>query len=524
MSATEATAATPPAAGIREWLGLAVLVLPTLMLGLDLTVLHMAVPHLGADLDASSVELLWIADVYGFLVAGLLITMGAVGDRIGRRRLLLIGAAAFGAASVLAAYSSSPEMLISSRALLGIAGATLMPSTLSLLSDMFQDPRQRSLAIGVWLIAFTVGGLGGPAVGGVLLEHFWWGAVFLLAIPVMAVLLVAGPLLLPERRGARPARLDAASVALSLGAILPVVYGVKDIATDGASPAALAAIAVGAVLGAGFVRRQRTLTDPLLDLRLFTRRRFTGAMLALSLTTPLISSFAFFFTQHLQLVEGLSPADAGLWFLPLGAATVAGALSAPMLARRYPPAAVIATGMVVAAGGFLLLSLMDTGSGLALLMTGSILVGLGINTLAALGTDLIVGSAPPEDAGSASAMSETGNELGAAAGIAVGGSIGTAVYADRIAASMPDGLPAATAASVRDSFAAAFATADDLPPAVGAELIAAGREAFMAGMNAVAGISALAALAVAALVMATLRQVPPIGAEEATGGEALEST
>ncbi|MBB4660634.1 MFS transporter [Conexibacter arvalis] len=508
---TDDADAAPARAGLREWLGLIVLVLPTVVLGLDLTVLYMAVPHLGADLGASNTELLWITDVYGFMVAGLLITMGTLGDRIGRRRLLMIGAAAFGAASALAAWSVSPEMLIASRALLGVAGATLMPSTLSLLRSMFGDPKQRSLAIGVWLIAFSIGGITGPAIGGLLLERFWWGSVFLLALPVMALLLATAPLLLPEHRSPRPGRLDPASVALSLGAILPFVHGVKEIAKDGPGAGALLAVALGVAVGLLFARRQRTLADPLLDLRLFARRRFTAALLALMLSMPLMYSFTFYFTQHLQLIAGLSPGEAGLWFLPLGAATVVASLAAPLLARRFRPASVIAAGMAVAACAFAALSLLDAGSGLALLIVGGVLVVVGLNPLGALGTDMIVGSAPADEAGSASAISETGNELGAAGGIAVGGSVGTAIYSARIEEAMPAGVPSDAAASAGDSFAAAFAVAEELPATVGAELLAAGRDAFLAGMNAVTALSAVAAVAIALLVLATLRQVPPIG-------------
>ncbi len=214
-------------AGRREWIGLAVLTLPTLLLALDESVLFLALPRLGSDLAPSSAQLLWIMDIYGFMIAGFLVTMGTLGDRIGRRRLLLLGAAGFGVASVVAAYSTSPEMLIVTRALLGIAGATLMPSTLALISNMFRDPQQRSLAIGGWMAAFTGGFMIGPLIGGTLLEHFWWGSVFLMGVPVMALLLAVGPVLLPEYRAAEAGRLDLVSVALSLAAILPVIYGLK---------------------------------------------------------------------------------------------------------------------------------------------------------------------------------------------------------------------------------------------------------------------------------------------------------
>jgi DHA2 family multidrug resistance protein-like MFS transporter len=260
---------SPGRAGRREWLGLAVLALPCLLYSMDLTVLHLAVPKLTADLRPSSVELLWIIDIYGFLVAGSLITMGTLGDRIGRRRLLLIGAAAFGAASIAAAFSTSARMLIATRALLGVAGATIAPSTLSLIRNMFLDPRQRTTAIGVWITSFSVGGAIGPLVGGIVLETFSWGAVFLIGVPVMVLLLIIGPRLLPEYRDPAAARLDPLSALLSLLAVLAVIFGLKRIAQDGLAVGPVLFILAGLVVGAAFVRRQLRMPDPLIDLRLF---------------------------------------------------------------------------------------------------------------------------------------------------------------------------------------------------------------------------------------------------------------
>ncbi|OLF06692.1 MFS transporter [Actinophytocola xinjiangensis] len=495
---------TSTRAGLREWLGLAVLALPTVLLALDLTVLHLALPHLGADLGASNTELLWITDVYAFMVAGALITMGTLGDRIGRRRLLLIGAAAFTAASVLAAYSTSPEMLIATRALLGLAGATLGPSTLSLIGTMFRDPRQRSLAIGLWLTAFSLGGALGPAVGGILLEYFWWGSVFLLGVPVMVVLLVTGPLLLPEYRAPRPGRLDLVSVALSLAALLPVIYGVKEIARSGLGVVPVAAIVAGAVAGVVFVRRQRRIADPLLDLTLFGSRRFSGALVGLMLGAVTLYAFTFYFTQHLRLVDGLSPLRAGLWFVPLAMATVVAATVSPLLARRFRPERVIAGGLVVASVGFVALAVSDTGAGLPTLIGAGVAIGVGINPLLVLGTDLVVGSAPPDRTGSAAAISESGSELGAGVGIAAFGTLGTTVYGTEVAAAMPPEVPAEVAAEARDSIVGAFAVVADLPAPVGERLLAVAREAFVSGMGVVSGASAAVLVGTAVLVLVML--------------------
>src|SRR5918999_4708589 len=255
------TSDQPSRAGRREWIGLAVIALPCLLYSMDLTVLHLAVPQLTRDLAPSSAQLLWIIDIYGFLVAGSLITMGTLGDRIGRRRLLLIGAGAFGIASVLSAFSTSANMLIATRALLGIAGATVAPSTMSLIRNMFLDPHQRTVAISVWIMSYSIGGAIGPLIGGILLEFFWWGSVFLIAVPVMILLLIVGPMLLPEYRDPNAGKPDVLSVVMSLTAVLTMIYGLKQIAQDGVSMKAILSIVLGLTLAVLFVRRQRTLAD-----------------------------------------------------------------------------------------------------------------------------------------------------------------------------------------------------------------------------------------------------------------------
>src|SRR5687768_13152164 len=292
----------PVLAGRREWIGLGVFALACLLYVMDLTVLHLAVPSLSADLKPSSSQLLWIVDIYGFVVAGSLITMGTLGDRIGRRRLLLIGASAFGIVSLLAAFSTSAGILIVSRALMGIAGATLAPSTLSLIFNMFIDPRQRSVAIGVWITSFSVGGAIGPVLGGVLLEFFWWGSVFLLALPVMALILILGPRVLPEYRDPHAGRLDIASAALSLGALLSMIYGLKQIAQDGIGPVPIATIVAGLAVAFVFVRRQRRLTDPMIDLALFRIPAFSVSLLTYMLSIFVAFGYFLFVAQYLQLV------------------------------------------------------------------------------------------------------------------------------------------------------------------------------------------------------------------------------
>jgi DHA2 family multidrug resistance protein-like MFS transporter len=301
--ATEAT----PKAGRREWIGLAVIAIPCLLYSMDLTVLHLAVPKLSTDLEPTSAQLLWIIDIYGFLVAGSLITMGTLGDRIGRRRLLLIGAAAFGVASVLAAFSKTAAMLIASRAVLGVAGATIAPSTLSLIRNMFLDPHQRTVAVSIWATSYSLGGAIGPLIGGALLQAFWWGSVFLIAVPAMVLLLIVGPRFLPEYRDPAAGRLDLASAAMSLVAVLSMIFGLKEIAQDGVSVMSILSIATGLALGIAFARRQLRLDIPLIDLRLFGQPGFSASLATYGLTILVMFGGFLFLPQYLQLVLGLSP-------------------------------------------------------------------------------------------------------------------------------------------------------------------------------------------------------------------------
>jgi MFS transporter, DHA2 family, multidrug resistance protein len=500
----EVTVAAVPRAGRREWVGLGVLVLACLLYAMDLTVLHLAVPSLSAALQPSSAQLLWITDIYGFMVAGFLVTMGTLGDRIGRRRLLLVGAAAFGLVSILAALATSPGQLIAARALLGVAGATLAPSTLSLLFAMFVDPQQRATAIGVWIAAFSAGGAIGPVAGGVLLERFWWGSVFLLALPPMVLLLVVGPWVLPEYRAPGAGRLDLQSAGLSLVAVLAVVFGLKLIAQDGLGPLAVAAVVVGLAVGVGFVRRQRRLADPMIDLGLFRTRVFNAALATNFLAIFIAVGYFLFVAQYLQLVLGLSPLAAGLWSLPSAAGFIVGSNLAPRLLRRFRPASVIGAGLGLAAVGLGLLTQIggSPSADLAVLVGASLAVSLGLAPVFGSTTDLIVSAAPPERAGAASGISETGAELGGALGIAVLGSVGVAVYRGQLADALPAGLPAAAATAARDTLGGAVGVAAQLPGQLGAVLVEAAREAFIAGMQLTVSLSA--ALAVVVAVMATI--------------------
>lgn len=477
----------------RQWLALSVLLLPVLLITVDMTVLGFALPYLAEDLGPSSTQQLWIVDIYPFLLAGLLVLMGTVGDCIGRRRLLLAGAAAFGTASIFAAFSTSPEMLIVTRAVLGVGGATLMPSTLALLRTIFPDDRQRRTAIAVWSATFSAGMALGPVLGGWLLEHFWWGSVFLINVPVMAVLLVAGRLLLPEARDPAPGRFDLLSAVLSLTTMLPVVYGIKQLAVHGPSADAVIGIVVGVVIGTLFVRRQQHLTDPMLDLQLFKEKRFSVSIATNILSVLALAGLLFLIPQYLQLVLGLEPVHAALWMLPATASGIAGALLSARLAGRFGPARLIGAGMGFAALGCLLLTMIGADSGLAALVTGFVLVGGGVALAETLTNDLIITTAPPERAGAAAAISETGYELGGAMGTAIIGSIATAVYRAGIPADAPD--------AARDTLGGAAAVADQVPG--GEVLFDTARAAFTHGMQVIAwvGVAVLAYTGIQALLL-----------------------
>lgn len=491
----------------RAWAGLAVLALPTLLVSVDIFVMLLALPQLSTQLGAGSSQQLWIMDVYGFMAAGLMITMGAIGDRIGRRRLLLGGAVLFGVASVIAAQATSPEMLIVARAVLGIAGAAVSPSTLSLIMNLFPNAKQRATAIGIWVGCFVVGAIIGPVVGGAMLAHFWWGSVFLLGVPAMALLLVLGPMLLPEYRNPSAGRLDLTSVALSLAAILPFIYGLKELARHGWAPLPVIAIVAGAVFAVRFARRQNALANPLLDLRLFANRQFTISLGGLLSGGMLSGATMVFIAQHLQLVDGLSPLRAGLALLPGMVTSIVSVQVAPLLARRIRPAYLIGAGLAVTAVGMVVITQsVETTT----LVVGFALACLGSGPLVGLGTNLVMGSVPAEKAGSASGVVQTNSEIAYALGIAVMGSLGTLVYRTQVADDVPSELPATAADATRESLTGATTVAGELPSHLGAAVLTAAQDAFSSGLHTVAAVAAVVQAGMAILVVTQLRRVPPL--------------
>lgn len=490
------TTAPSERATTREWAGLILLVLPMLALSTDLTVLFLALPTLSTDLDPTASQALWIVHIYGFLIAGLLVTMGRLGDRIGPRRLMLTGAAAFAAFSTVAAFSANAEMLIFARALLGIAGATLMPSLFSLLRTMFRDDNQRRLAIAIMFSAFSVGGAIGPLLGGTLLEFFWWGSVFLVNVPPMLLLLLFGARLLPERPDRNSARLDLTSVVLSVSGMLIVVYGLQELATgqetgSGQAWPYLGIAVVGLLVLALFVHRQRRLEDPLFDLALLRNRRIAAPLVTLPLIGIGVVGMFYLFTQYLQWVVGLSPLQAGLWTVPYIALNIAGAMLAPGLTRRLRPAVVVVLGLGVAVlGSALLVVVGSTSTPLPLLITAISVVGLGQGAAAALVSDMIISNAPEEKTGSAAAAQEVGGELGTALGIAAGGAVGMTIYRASLSENMPAGVSGTATSSASGSIHEGIATAQGLSSG-GPELLEAVHHAVALGLQTYAAVGAV---------------------------------
>ncbi|MEU4213271.1 MFS transporter [Streptomyces sp. NPDC026206] len=497
-----APAPTEEAPRPGRWLALAVLALAVLLVAVDATVLGLATPFLSEDLRPSGTQLLWIGDIYSFVIAGLLVSMGSLGDRIGRKRLLLTGSVAFGAVSVFNAYATSPEMMIAARALLGVAGATLMPSTLALIRNLFHDPRERSLAIGIWGAMASAGAAVGPVVGGFLLENFWWGSVFLINLPVMAVLVLVGIKLLPESRDPAPGPWDLLSVILSMAGIVAVVYAVKEGATHGLTwPVALVA-AAGALALLWFVRRQLTLPSPLLNMRLFHHRGFSAAVMADLLTVLGLSGMVFFLSQFLQLVQDRSPLEAGLAELPAAVGAVTAGLLAGQAARRWSVRSVVAGGLAAIGLSLAVLIRLEPGTAYPVLGAVLLVVGVGAGFSFTVTADVILSSVPKEQAGAAAAVSETAYELGAALGIALLGSIVTGVYRGF---AVPPGVPVAQATEARESLGGAVESAGALPADTGAALLGSAQDSFVEGLRIASGAGAVVLLVTAAAAWFMLR-------------------
>jgi DHA2 family multidrug resistance protein-like MFS transporter len=483
----------------REWIALSVLALPALVYLTDVTALEIALPQISASLQPSSAQFLWLADIYGFVLAAFLITMGTLGDRIGRKKLLLLGAAGFVLVSCAASVSNSIEVLILLRGLLGIAAATLAPSTMGLIRNMFHDDAERQFAIGIWIAAISSGGVLGPLLGGLVLRFFSWHFVFLIPVPPMLLVLILGPRLLQEYRDRHASRLDLTSAAMSLAALLPAIQGLKLIAADGFGVWPLAMLAAGVAAGTALLRRQRKLAHPLMDPALFRQPKFMPAVMAYGLSCFALFGLFVLITQYLQLVLGLSPWEAGLATAPSAVASAAGSLGAPGLVNWFAPRRVLMGGLVTAIAGIVMLEISVGRFGLAGMVAGTVVFSLGVAMAFTPAYEMIVTCAPPERSGAAAAIAETASELSGSTGIALLGSLGTAVYRHVLLRALPAGLSAVMAERAAATIGSASAISAGLPSAVGEPLLASARAAFSAALQfalAAAGVAIAAACVV----------------------------
>ncbi|MEI2638986.1 MAG: MFS transporter [Microthrixaceae bacterium] len=483
----------------NRWVALTVLILPVLLISMDGTILGFAIPKLSASLDPSSSQLLWIIDIYAFVLAGLLVTMGVLGDRIGRRKLLMLGAAGFSLASIFAAFATSAEMLIAARALLGVAGATLMPSTLSLIRNIFTDDRERQFAIAVWATTFAVGSAVGPVVGGFLLEHYWWGSIFLMAAPTTALLLVLAPLILPESKDPSPGPFDLMSAGLSMTAMLPTVYAIKITAERGFSMTVLVALIIGVVSATMFIRRQRSTEDPMIDISLFSVPRFRSAVIGNMIACFGFAGSMYFLTQYMQLVLDMTPMRAGIQLMPAVIASIVTMLLSPVASARVGAFTVISIGLAAGALGFGLMVIAPDSGSVSLATTAIVLIGAGLGAALTVSIDGIIAAVPPERAGAGASVSETANELGTAMGTAVLGSIAAAVYRSRLSAATT--VPPDYLVRAKETLGEATVLSVELGGPEGEALMAAAKEAFIGGLRLAS------AVAVVALALATASAV-----------------
>lgn len=487
----------------RRWVALIVLMLPVLLVSIDNTVLNFALPSISESLTPTGNELLWIIDIYPLILAGLLVPMGAFGDRFGRKKMLMIGSIGFGLLSVVAAFVTTPEQLIAVRAMLGFFGAMLMPSTLSLLRNIFTDRNELRMAIAVWASAFSAGSALGPIVGGLLLEHFWWGSVFLIAVPMLLPLVLLVPILIPESKDPNPGKVDIISIPLALFTMAPIVFAIKNWAEHGLDGWVIGALVLGLASGFSFVHRQRTIPNPMLDMSLFRRGAFSGAILVNLFSVIALVGGLFYISQHLQLVIGLSPVNAAMVLVPGLIIMIAAGLAIVPVARRVGPSITIPGGLIFSVAGYVLIALSGGEITAGALALAFCLLGLGIGVAETVSNELVLSTAPPAKAGAASAVSETAYELGAVLGTATLGTILTSFY--RSGVELPQGLTAEQQLAAGETLGGAVSVAGELPAEVGNVLLESARHAFDSGAGVAAWIGAGLIAAAAIIAMVTLR-------------------
>lgn len=489
----------------RDWAGLAVLLIPVLMVSVANTVLSFALPAISIDLTPTASTLLWITDIYPLVMAGLLVAMGSLGDRIGRRRILVIGTTGFALVSALGALAATAEWLVVARAALGFFGAMLMPATLSLIRTIFTDARQRTLAVAVWAAGFSVGMTVGPVLGGLLLQTFSWRAVFFMAVPLLVPMLAVAPWLLPESKNPSPGRVDLISVGLSLLALVPFVLGIKTLAHEGLNTLGVGSLVLGMVAGFAFVHRQLHAVSPLLDMRLFAIRPFTAAILANLLSFFSLVGFTFFEAQQLQLVLGYQPFTAGLLLIPAAGAAILAGLGAVALVRRVPRRHAMTGGLLVAAAAYGILVVAPAPVGVVALVVASVVLSIGLGVSETVANDVIVASVPPDRAGAAAGVSETAYELGTVLGFAVLGTIITSVYRHQVV--LPAGLDPEQQGNARETLGGAVRVGESLSRADADFLLRSAATAFDHGVGVAAIVAMTVMVGAAVLVHRVLRPV-----------------
>jgi len=466
----------------RRWAILAVICFALLVVVIDVTVLHVAAPAISEDLDPTALQLLWIIDVYPLVAAPLLVTSGVLGDRLGRKRLLLSGMALFGLASIGATVAPSAEALIAARAVLGIAGAIIMPPTMAIIRDVFRDRDERVRAVGIWSAVSAGGAAVGPLIGGFLVEHFWWGAVFLINVPIVVGIFPVAVRLLPESRAAEPPPWDGLAMAATVIGILGLAFGLKEGARYGFIEAK---VVVSLLIAAGclswFTRRQLRASEPLLDVRLFARRDFTVAVGCVLLSMFGLVGIEFFGAQYLQLVLGLEPFGAALRLLPLMLSTLAGGLLAARVLGRLGTRWTISLGLAGTAIGLIPMLFLGLADQYLLLWPSFLVIGFALEVALVAANDVIISSVPADEAGQAAAIEETAYELGGGFGVAVLGSILAIVYTNRIGPI--EGISGTGIENARESLARALEIADQASSSIAGSLIETAKLAFMSGYH-----------------------------------------
>ncbi|WP_404286793.1 MFS transporter [Glutamicibacter arilaitensis] len=484
----------------RRWAALTVLLFPVLLVSVDNTVLSFAVPAISGALSPSGTQLLWIIDIYPLILAGLLVPMGFLGDRIGRRKVLLIGATGFALVSALAAFATDAFQLVLARALLGIFGAMLMPATLSLIRNIFPDAKERRTAVAIWACAFSGGAVLGPIIGGILLEHFWWGSVFLLAVPMLLPLLIGGLLLLPESKDPNPGRVDPVSIVLVILTLLPFVYAIKSFTSEPLY-VVIGSVTLSVISGVSFVRRQLASANPMIDVRLFSNAAFSGALTVNLIGVFSLVGFIYFVSQHLQLIAGYSPLDAGLLMTPgLVLTMVFGLVSVP-LSSRFGAPAIMVGGLLLSALAYTVVVFAGSSGDVFWLMAAFCVLGIGVGMSETLSNDMVLSAVPASKSGAASAISETAYEVGAVLGVAVLGTILNTVYAAQL--KVPGALDAAQTQAAGETLSGAHQIAQGLPTDQAQSLLSSAAHAFDHGVLITSSIAAVLAL-VAAIVVARI--------------------